>query len=105
MRLKMDNEHCYQGPERRAICTDVLILKQRFDDEEKSRTEWRQSIMDRLEKQDKQLEKIIAFMDKFAHPLNFGIRAGWIILGAIIVTSVGLSFRFAGKFIKWFLGQ
>ena len=101
----MDNEHCYQGDERRAVCTDVLLLRQRFDDEEKSREEWRGSINLRLDKQDKQLEKIIAFMDKFAHPLNFGVRAGWIILGAVIVTTVGMTFRFAGKIIKWVLGS
>jgi hypothetical protein len=100
----MPDEHCYQGPERRSLCTDVLILRQRFDDEEKSREEWRGTINLRLDKQDKQLEKILSFMDKFAHPLNFGIRAGWIILGAVLITMVGLLFRFAEKIIKWALG-
>ena len=98
------DEHCYQGIERRELCADVLVLRQRIDDEEKARYEWRQSIAARLDKQDKQLDKILTFMDKFSHPLNFGVRAGWIILGAVIVTAVGFSFRFTERILRWFLG-
>jgi hypothetical protein len=93
----MDNEHCYQGKERRAICTDVLVLRQRFEDQEAAREVWRAGV-------DKKLEIIMDFISKLRTPYNLGVWATRIFFGSIIVSIAVVIFRFGGKILRWLLG-
>lgn len=92
------DEHCYAGPERRAICTDVMILRQRFDDEIKGREVWRASV-------DLKLEKIMDFISKLQAPYNFGIWATRIFIGSFILSIAVALFKFGGKILSWLLRQ
>jgi len=88
-----NNEHCYEGPERREVCTDVLILRQRFEDEEKTREAWRKET-------DAKLAKIMMFVEKLETPYNFGIWASRIFLGALVLAAASVFIRFIGTHVK-----
>lgn len=92
------DEHCYKGKERRSVCTDVLILKQRFDDQEAVREAWRLSV-------DQKLEKIMDFIQKLQTPYSFGVWATRIFFGSLLLSVAVTLFKFGGKILKWLLGQ
>ena len=94
----MPDEHCYQGPERRSLCTDVLILRQRFEDQEAAREVWRLGV-------DKKLEIIMDFISKLKTPYNLGVWATRIFFGSVIVSVAVIISRFGGKILRWLLGQ
>lgn len=99
-----NQDDCYIGPERRDPCSELLVLRQRVEDEEIARQEWHESVDERFSDINIKLERILNFTRKIEGPYNFGIRAGWIFIGAVILGFTGFLFKFSGKIIKWFLG-
>lgn len=68
----------YDGIERRKHCELVVILRQQFEDDKKTREEWRKSI-------DSKLESVCGLIGKIEGPYNAGLWAVRILLGAFIL--------------------
>jgi hypothetical protein len=85
-------EEClgYDGIERRKHCEMVVMLKQQFEDDQKSRDEWRQSI-------DGKLESVCGFIGKIEGPYNAGLWAVRILLGAFILGMVTAIIEFVRR--------
>lgn len=89
----LDECEAYNGPERRNPCSELLVLRQRFEDEERERQVWR-------EKTDAKLEKIINFLSKLEGPYNAGMWSIRIFLGAIILATTGFLIKVLGDHFK-----
>lgn len=77
---KVKEEICseYDGVERRKHCELVIMLKQQYEDDKKSREEWRQSIEEKL-------ESVCRFISNVEGPYHAGLWAVRILFGAFIL--------------------